>query len=102
MKAYPKYKIEPVHWAENPNQQATQKSEPLSTYNACLTTLELNKVPADLVCSDYIGELQEFLQIYEAEAIKIDQYISENDQMLKEFVKVQYELNAWHNISDEI
>lgn len=88
--------------AKNPKLYATEHADQLSAYDTALTTLELNKVPVDLVSSDYIGELQKFLQTYEAEAAKIEQQITENDQMLKEFVKVQHELNAYHNISDEI
>ena len=88
--------------AKNPKLYATDHADQLSAYDTALTTLELNKVPADLVSSDYIGELQKFLQTYEAEAAEIEQRIAENDQMIKEFVKVQRELNAYHNISDEI
>ena len=88
--------------AKNPKLYATEHTDQLSAYDTALTTLELNKVPADLVNFDYIGELQKFLQTYQAEATKIEQQIVENDQMLKEFVKVQHELNAYHNISDEI
>ena len=88
--------------AKNPKLYAAEHADQLSAYDTSLTTLELNKVPTDLVSSDYIGELQKFLQSYEAEAAKIGQQIAENDQMMKEFVKVQRELNAYHNISDEI
>ena len=88
--------------AKNPKLYAAEHADQLSAYDTALMTLELNKVPADLVNSDYIGELQKFLQTYEAKAAKIEQRITENDQMLKEIVKVQHELNAYHNISDEI
>ena len=88
--------------AKNSERYAAEHADQLSAYNSAITTLELNKVPTELVGSDYIGELQNFLQNYKAEAAKIEQRITENSQILHDLVKVQHELNSYHNINDEI
>ena len=88
--------------AKNPERYAAEHADQLSAYDEELTTLELNKVPANLVGPDYIAELQNFLKTYEAEAARLEQQIEQNHQMSQELVKAQRELNAYHNINDEI
>lgn len=87
---------------KNPETYAAEHADQLSAYDTALTTLELNKVPAELVGSDYITELQNFLKTYEAEASDMEQRIKQNNQISQELTKVQHELNIYHNINDEI
>ncbi len=81
--------------AKKPHQYAQEHADQLSAFASASSALELNRVPKQLVNSDYINELQKFLQTYENEAVKIEKQKTQNNKMLQELTKVQREINAY-------